>query len=299
MLTFYDINYEILSLYKIFLENEHDLCIRYSIAWGTRKSISNSRKGTTINGYFKKFKTFIFHYKKLLNESYNPFADFKIDSDIFGKPICLTNDEFYYLLNLKLENHRLQKIKDIFVLNCLTSFRVSDFFKLSQSDIINNKIEFYPSKTSKFEIMVEVPLNDTATEIISKYKCDSNYIVPRMSLKTYNKGLKELFEMVGLDRKVTYINSESKQTEHAPLYEKVSSHLARRTFISLLVNAGVSDRIICSMTGHKPHSREISRYYTIDQETQRDALNSLKSKLDFSDLLNNNGDLFKQLKTVK
>ena len=298
VLTFYDINYEILSLYKIFLEDENDLCRRYSIECGTRKSISNSRKGTTINGYLKKLKTFIFHYKKLLKESYNPFVDFKIDSDIFGKPMCLTNYEFYYLLNFKLDNHRLQKIKDIFVLNCLTSFRVSDFFNLSHSDIINNKIEFYPSKTSKYEIMVEVPLIDTAKEIIAKYKCDSNYIVPRMSLKTYNKGLKELFETIGLDRMVTYLNSETKQAEHAPLYEKVSSHFARRTFISLLVNSGVSDRIICSMTGHKPHSREISRYYTIDEVTQRNALNSLNSKFDFSDLFNNNGDLFQQLKTI-
>lgn len=140
------------------------------------------------------------------------------------------------------------------------------------------------------------PLLDKSKEIIAKYKVESDYIVPRMSLKTYNNGLKELFEYLGLDRMITYLDSETNQTAHAPFYEKVSSHCARRTFISGLVVAGVSDRIICSMTGHKPHSREISRYYTVDEQTQKDALKKLVVSTDFSRIINEEMNLFNIIK---
>ena len=102
---------------------------------------------------------------------------------------------------------------------------MSDFFNLKHSDIINGVIEYYPSKTREYEIFVKVPVVDVAMNIILKYKGNSDYLVPRMSLKTYNKGLKELFQYVGLDRKITYLDTATNQTVHVPLYMKVSSHL--------------------------------------------------------------------------
>lgn len=288
-LSFRDINYEILTRYRFFLIKEHEICRKHSIE--TERPISKVRKNSTINGYLKKLRTFLYHYKKVNKETYNPLENFQISSDNYGTPLHLSVQEFEYLQKVIIDNHRLEKIRDIFVLNCLLGFRVSDFFKLKHTDIINGRIEYYPSKTKEYEILVKVPLLNKSKKIIKKYKGESDYIVPRMSLKTYNNGLKELFEYLGLDRMITYLDSEKNQTAHAPLYEKVSSHCARRTFISGLVAAGVSDRIICSMTGHKPHSREISRYYTVDEQTQKDALKKLIVETDFSEVLNLNEEL--------
>ena len=97
---------------------------------------------------------------------------------------------------------------------------------------------------------------------------------------------------------ITYLDAETNQTAHTPLHKKISSHCARRTFISGLVAAGVSDRIICSMTGHTPHSREISRYYTINDQTQKDALNTLVVSTDFHGLFNKEMNLFSELKSI-
>lgn len=242
-------------------------------------------------------RPFLYHYKKANKETTNPFEGFLVASDKFGTPLHLTAHEFEYLQKVIIDNPRLNKIRDIFVLNCLVGFRVSDFFNLKHSDIIHGCIEYYPSKTLKYEVLVKVPLLDKAKDIITKYKSKSDYIVPRISLKTYNKGLKELFEYVGLDRMITFLDPNTTQTAHAPLFEKISSHCARRTFISGLVVAGVSDRIICTMTGHKPHSREISRYYTVEKETQKEALKALVVSTDLHEVFSKEVNLFSRLKS--
>lgn len=291
-----DINYLFLNQYYLFLQKEHDVCLEYKIQTG--KPISKVRKNSTLNGYLKKLRTFLYHYKKANKKTTNPFEGFLIASDKFGTPLHLTVHEFEYLQKVIIDNPRLNKIRDVFVLNCLVGFRVSDFFNLKHSDIIHGCIEYYPSKTLKYEVFVKVPLLNKAKEIILKYKTQSEYIVPRISLKTYNNGLKELFEYIGLDRMITYLDSETNQTAHAPLFEKISSHCARRTFISGLVVAGVSDRIICTMTGHKPHSREISRYYTIDGQTQKNALKALVVSTDFPEVFSKEVNLFSELKSL-
>jgi integrase len=162
----------------------------------------------------------------------------------------------------------------------MIGFRVTDFFSLKHTDIINNKIEYYPSKTRKYQIKVSVPLNDLAKEIISKYKGDSDYLIPRMSLKMYRTGLKKLFKTVGLTRMVTYLNGKTNETEHATLNQLVSAHLARRVFLSTLVNMGFNSEAIYSMSGHKVNSKQISRYYSIEDSTQIECVNGLDLRVD-------------------
>mgnify|MGYP000918043110 CR=1 FL=1 len=156
-------------------------------------------------------RTFLYHYKKANKEIHNPFESFKFASDKYGIPLHLTVQEFEYLQKVTIDNPRLNKVRDIFVLNCLVGFRVSDFINLKHSDIIHGCIEYYPSKTLKYEVLVKVPMLDKSKEIIAKYKVKSDYIVPRLSLKTYNNGLKELFEYLSLDRMITYLDSETNQ----------------------------------------------------------------------------------------
>ena len=52
------------------------------------------------------------------------------------------------------------------------------------------------------------------------------------------------------------------------------------------------------MSGHRPHSPEISRYYTIDEETKRQALNNLTVSTDFSKVINNGTTLFAEMKSL-
>lgn len=155
-LKFSNINYDILTRYRLFLVKEHNICIKYSIE--TERPISKARKNSTINGYLKKLRTFLYHYKNVNQESHNPFERFQIESDNFGTPLHLSIQEFEYLQKVCVDNPRLDRIRDIFVLNCLLGFRVSDLFNMKHTDIVNGRIEYYPSKTKEYEILVKVPL---------------------------------------------------------------------------------------------------------------------------------------------
>jgi len=49
------------------------------------------------------------------------------------------------------------------------------------------------------------------------------------------------------------------------------------------------------MTGHKPHLREISRYYTVDEQTQKDSLKKLVVTTVFSKIANEEMSMFSEL----
>ena len=135
-----------------------------------------------------------------------------------------------------------------------------------------------------------------------------------MSLKMYRTGLKKLFKTVGLTRMVTYLNGKTNETEHATLDQLVSAHLARRVFLSILLNMGYNSEVIYSMSGHRVNSKEISRYYSIEDSTQTECVNGLDLRIDkqqkpvfsinrneeFSVIEEKEGsvDLFDQLKMV-
>ena len=58
------------------------------------------------------------------------------------------------------------------------------------------------------------------------------------------------------------------------LYERISSHTARRSFITIMKNHGVPDKIIMSYTGHK--SIEIfNNYYRPNQEHRINFMNQV------------------------
>ncbi len=275
-----DIDFSVLTEFQKFLNSEYQLCKTYPSLYNLQNGEAVSKRGNnTIIGYMKKLSSFIYYYKSKYSMTYNPFENFKIGSEVYGNPIVLTKTEFKDLQNLEIVDKKLQVIRDIFILNCMIGFRVTDYFNLKHSDIINDKIEYYPSKTRKYQIRVSVPLNDLAKEIISKYKGNSDYLVPRMSLKMYRTGLKKLFKSVGLTRMVTYLNAKTNETEHASLDQLVSAHLARRVFLSVLLNMGYNSEAIYSMSGHRVNSKEISRYYSIEDSTQTECVNGLDLRI--------------------
>jgi len=276
-----DIDFSVLTEFRQFLNNEHEIIKIYPSLYNLQKGgVIEKRGNNTIIGYMKKLSSFIYYYKSKYNQMYNPFENYKIGSEVYGNPIVLNKTEFQYLQNIEILDKRLQVIRDIFILNCMIGFRVTDYFNLKHSDIINDKIEYYPSKTRKYQIKVSVPLNDLAKEIIFRYKSDSGYLIPRMSLKMYRTGLKKLFKTVGLTRMITYLNGKINETEHASLDQLVSAHLARRVFLSTLINMGFNSEAIYSMSGHRVNSKEISRYYSIEDSTQIECVNGLDLRVD-------------------
>ena len=206
----------------------------------------------------------------------NPFEDYKITPELYGTHVILTKTERDLLHSLPIENQRLQTVRDIFVFQCYCGARVSDLLKLTNNNLQDGILKYIPQKTaSKSMQVVEVPLNDNAIAILSRYNEPEGYLLPRITDVEINRTLKHLFEIAGLTRPVEYLNPLTEKTEFKPLNELATTHLARRTFAGLLYHNEVKDDIIASMTGHSEKSTAFKRYRKIDMDLKIKATKKL------------------------
>ncbi len=235
-----------------------------------------TRSQNTISSIEKKLRAFFLYAVAQGITDNNPFTKFKIQSEVYGDPIYLTKQERDKLYSAKISNERLDRVRDMFILQCHLGCRVGDFVKLTKKNIVGNSIHYIPSKTSaEKQTVCKVPLSKTANEIISKYDIPDGSLVPYISDQRYNDYLKELFELeeVGLNRIVVKLNTRTQKSESVPLYKIDSSHMARRTFIGIL-HQTVKNEVITSMTGHSEQSKAFHRYYSIQEEDRIKAIES-------------------------
>ena len=126
----------------------------------------------------------------------------------------------------------LELIRDLFVIKSHLCLRICDLFSVTKANIVGDAIEYTPIKTGNR--VVRLLLTGTAKEIINKYsRPDAQSLVPKISLTDYNKGIKKVLKKAGINRVVAIMNHTTGHEEHYPIYEVVSSHMARRTFVGL------------------------------------------------------------------
>ncbi|MFO7447815.1 MAG: site-specific integrase, partial [Ignavibacteriaceae bacterium] len=144
--------------YKISYSNIGSLFIDkfYPYLIEKRNLIDNSVNKTI--SYLKVFMNWAVERKLTKNTD---FRNFKIkfhQNDI----IHLFENELMALYNLKLDNERLSRVRDIFCFQCFTGQRYSDIENISRIDIKNGIWKFRVSKTGQ---ILEVPLNHFAISI--------------------------------------------------------------------------------------------------------------------------------------
>ena len=167
--------------------------------------------------------------------------------------IALSVDEFLHLYHLDIKAPHLQRVRDVFCFCCTTSLRYSDVRNLKWSNVKADRIEIVTIKTDDSLV---IPLNELSQGIIDKYahlKDVSEYVLPVISNQRYNDYLKELGKLAGFDQpqsKVIYRGSERIETT-TPKYEILTSHVARKTFVTIGLYLGIPAEMIRSFTGHK------------------------------------------------
>jgi integrase len=199
----------------------------------------------------------------------------QVPGEKYAKPIYLSIAERDHLLSLSLPSIRLQHIRDIFVFQSLIGARVGDMCRMTKANIQNNILTYIPSKTAKKEpTPITVPLNKKALEILSKYDLPGGQLLPFITDQRYNEYLKDLFREAGLNRIVTRQNPTTGKEEQVKICDIASSHMARRCFVGNLYGK-VDSGIIASMSGHAANSKAFARYYKVNEELQRAAINLL------------------------
>lgn len=167
--------------------------------------------------------------------------------------IVLTPDELTTLYNLTFTESQkhLERVRDILLFGCYTGLRYSDIQGLTKADIRDNCIKLVTVKTAD---AITIELNKVAKSIIDKYKDYSDTkLLPTISNQKANNYLKELGKLAGIDAPtvITYYNSEGRNSEVKPKYEMMTTHIARRTFISNALAMGIPSSIVMSWSGHK------------------------------------------------
>lgn len=221
----------------------------------------------------------IYLYK---NEVFKLYKSLKWD---YEKGKDFTNNPHIYVIEQTLEGERSSEfggflritnwelVKDIFLFLCSIGCRYSDIhqfkvrhFSFEKEDSVFTWIQ---QKTNQ---PVSVPVNEISGEIFRKYsrgKALTQVLFPKLSVQKFNKTLKFLFKDLQFNRLVTFpkkIGSKVVNTEERFLWELISSHSGRRTFIKNLIDIGTMDyQTIMKLSGHKSLS-EFQKYISVSKK---------------------------------
>ena len=224
-------------------------------------------KNSTSNNYLKKFKQFCeFAVKKNWITSKVLFEEFKrlIEAETFN--IALKKFEVNALIELDLsENLRLDRVRDLFLLEIYTGLRFSDISQLLElSDDVTKSITIYQKKTFGKAF---IPKHDLLVGHLNKLK-DKNYKdLTDISLQKFNDYLKEIAQMIGMTSvhnwKILIGKDQISKSDFR--YNLVTSHTGRRTFCTLALASNIIREKIMKVTGHKSYE-DFSKYVKVDDE---------------------------------
>ena len=187
----------------------------------------------------------------------------------------------------------LEVYKDILVFGCGIGSRFGDLIslRLDNYQFSEDRTKGYfvfrmeKSRTGK---QVKVPVNRLTFEIWKKYsknKKRNDFLFPKtikgnsVSNQKMNKHIKEIGKIVGINRLVSKprFNIEGKIVNESdtriPLYDTLTTHIMRRTFIREGIENKIPTHVMMSMSGHSTE-RVYHKYFSttkseLDEEGQK------------------------------
>lgn len=216
------------------------------------------------------------------------FERFKVQTDD-SNIMALTYEEFQTICNLQFEPlSRLDKVRDLFVFQCLTGQRYSDIANLKLKDLRQEGEEMvwvlWQIKNNKKESLI-IPLLSKAAEIVEKYKNHrelnaNDHLLPVISLTNMNLYLKDLAKTAklnALESKVNY--SGFKRVEKSSeKWKAISTHCARRTFVTLSLQMGMRPEVVRAITGHK-NEKVMAKYIAINDKMKKTEFKDVWDKM--------------------
>ncbi len=207
----------------------------------------------TINKRIDCLANFVWRYYKDVEKA-EIVKSKKLDDSIKSDILRLYKDELTNLADMQLTDDDEIRIRDYFVFICLTGLRFSDFSTIDKNNFIYNgqfwTLRLFTQKTVK---KAEIPLTDRAYSIARKYGFHfdnySNQVFNR-TLKTFLKK-HDLFGECYLSIRHIRRKLEKNVVRRR---DKISAHTGRRTFISILIENGISVNRVMAMTGHTNES---------------------------------------------
>lgn len=222
----------------------------------------------TINKRFKSLKTFfrylgdsqIFTFK----DSVKHFAAVQFDINRYS----LTEPEIELLYVHEFKSVAERKLIDLFCLNCYLGLRFSDLYTLNKKDFRYDGTNYTLIKeTKKTKDIVEIPITPFAFVILQKY----NFELPKYSNQYFNRVLKVILEKHDLFNEIIVKKNRVLGEKHDTEILKrnyMSSHTARRSFITNCLQRNIPINLIMAATAHKDLA-SVNKYVVKKQDTER------------------------------
>ena len=227
----------------------------------------------SINTIFRRIRTVVNWCLKHNITTNDPFATFEMPKVLDSPPFYLTleeRDKVYYA-DLSNETPSTQVYRDIFMFHCLIGCRVGDLEKMTRANIVDGAVEYIAEKTKNHKPRtIRVPLNDKAKAILAKYADIETRLLPKINQNIYNRQIKKILKLLGIDRMVTVIDNKTREPIQKPICDIATSHTARKTFIGNLYKKVKDPNLVASLSGHTDGSRAFARYREIDNEMKRE-----------------------------
>lgn len=168
----------------------------------------------------------------------DPFANYKSKIKEVQRDF-LSQEELIKLIQKDFKNNRLENVRDIFIFSCFTGLAYIDVKQLTQDNVtigIDGEKWIFKNR-QKTDVNSRIPLLPTAQLILDKYEnhpvcLNENKLLPVLSNQKMNAYLKEIADVCGINKELTF-------------------HIARHTFATTVtLSNGVPIETVSKMLGH-------------------------------------------------
>lgn len=235
----------------------------------------------TLNNYFGKLiavlKTFM---NWSYDRGYHENSDYKKFKSVQNtiEVIYLTINELMLLYNHPFESKRLEHVRDFYCFGCFTGLRFSDIKQLRPSNVFENHINLNIQKTKTIDH--KIPLNNFSKAILEKYKDTLYDPLPSISGQKFNEYIKECCQIVGINKEIniTRYIGQKRIDKVVPKYKLITSHTARKTFVTNSLVLGMKEMVVRNITGHKDEA-SFKRYVEIAEDFKKQEMDNTWDKI--------------------
>lgn len=285
---------KMLMEYRAFIADEYRYVSLYPelyVRQSRNRYPSRRLSGNTVVHEMKGLKAFFNELERTDENFKSPFRRISperyraIMRQKYDEPFFLRKAELLRVLNAEVPRE-LQTARDIFVLNCCTGARIGDFLRFSMSRVSVSPegipyIHYIPRKTLKsMESVTEVrtPLVRQAYDIVMRTKFSFNDRRAGYPVSAYNKDLRKLLKLCGIDRLVAKFDETKGDNEYFPLHELAGSRLARKTHVDIMNKVQVN---AYAAGLHAEGSDAVHRYTSLELEDRFALMNAAFGQKDY------------------
>lgn len=200
---------------------------------------------STINTKMKHLHTYVNEALNMEIIKDDPFRGLKFKRGEPRSDRYLTMDEYEAIRDAEISTETLARVRDIFIVQCMTGLRVSDLMAADFSKATKKGDRYvYQGKSQKTGEPFYLVLMPDAVKILERY----GWVLPKMSTEQYNLRLKVVADAAGVDK-------------------PISSHYARHTAAMYFINEGMPIEVVSKVLGHASIKTTESVYAKIINET--------------------------------